>query len=53
MFTAITVTRTILRLVVRQEWARRAWLYGVSDDEFVAGRAPAGRPVRGEARGRV
>jgi len=53
MFTAITVTRTILRLVVRQEWARRAWLYGVSDDEFVAGRAATGRPLRGEARGRV
>ena len=52
MFTAITVTRTILRLVVRQDWARRAWLYGVTDDEFVTPRTTA-RPVRGEARGRV
>jgi preprotein translocase subunit SecD len=52
MFTAITVTRTILRLIVRQDWARRAWLYGVTDDEFVTTRTTA-RPVRGEARGRV
>jgi protein-export membrane protein SecD len=36
MFTAITVTRTILRIVVRQEWARRAALYGVTDAEFTA-----------------
>jgi preprotein translocase subunit SecD len=53
MFSAITVTRTILRLVVRQPWARKAWLYGVTDEEFVAQR-PTGRPtLRGEARGRV
>jgi preprotein translocase subunit SecD len=53
MFSAITVTRTILRLVVRQPWARRAWLYGVTDEEFVAARQ-TGRPtLRGEARGRV
>jgi preprotein translocase subunit SecD len=36
MFTAITVTRSILRIVVAREWARKAWLYGVSDAEFVA-----------------
>ena len=36
MFTAITVTRTILRILVKQEWARKAWLYGVTDAEFVA-----------------
>jgi preprotein translocase subunit SecD len=36
MFTAITVTRSILRLVVAREWARKAWLYGVSESEFVA-----------------
>jgi protein-export membrane protein SecD len=36
MFTAITVTRSILRIVVNQDWARKAWLYGVSDAEFVA-----------------
>ena len=51
MFTAITVTRTILRTIVRRQSTRRAWLYGVNDDEFEA--RPFGRPVRGEARGRV
>ena len=35
MFTAITVTRTILRIVVAQDWARKARLYGISDSEFV------------------
>jgi protein-export membrane protein SecD len=50
MFSAITVTRTFLRLVVRNDWARKAWLYGVSDTEFTA--RPAGRrTLRGEARG--
>ena len=52
MFTAITVTRTILRVVVRQEWARHAALYGVGESEFIA--RPSGRPtLRGEARSRV
>jgi preprotein translocase subunit SecD len=52
MFSAITVTRTILRLIVQQDWARRAWLYGVADAEFVA--RPTGRAaLRGEAGGRV
>ena len=51
MFTAVTVTRTILRLVVAQPWARKASLYGVTEEEFLA--RPAGRPVRGEARSRV
>jgi protein-export membrane protein SecD len=36
MFTAITVTRSILRIVVTRDWARRAWLYGVTDAEFTA-----------------
>jgi len=36
MFTAITVTRSILRLIVGREWARKAWLYGVTDAEFTA-----------------
>ncbi len=36
MFTAITVTRSILRIVVVRDWARRAWLYGVTDAEFTA-----------------
>jgi len=36
MFTAITVTRSVLRLIVVREWARKAWLYGVSESEFTA-----------------
>ncbi len=52
MFTAITVTRTILRFFVHRESVRRAWLFGVSDEEFVA--RPSLRPgLRGEARSRV
>ena len=48
MFSAIVVTRTILRWVVRQDWARKPALYGVSEDEFVAaGRRPARPPARG------
>jgi len=52
MFTAITVTRTILRLIVTQDWARRAALYGVTDQEFVA-RGGGRVPLRREARSRV
>ena len=49
MFTAITVTRTILRIVVPPEWARKAWLYGVTEAEFMA--RPTTRPaLRREAR---
>jgi preprotein translocase subunit SecD len=51
MFSAITVTRTILRVIVQQDRARRARLYGVGEDEFTA--RPSARPMRGEARGRV
>jgi preprotein translocase subunit SecD len=52
MFTAITVTRTILRWVVKQDWARQANLWGVTDEEFLA--RPTGSRARvGEARGRV
>lgn len=52
MFSAIVVTRTILRWVVRQEWARKPSLYGLREDEFVA--LGAIRPSsRREARGRV
>jgi preprotein translocase subunit SecD len=53
MFTAITVTRTVLRLVVQRDWARKASLFGVRDEEFVAGRTVGRGPLRGEARGRV
>jgi len=52
MFTAITVTRTVLRVVVREDWARKAKYYGVSEEEFLS--RPAGRgAARGEARTRV
>ncbi len=52
MFTAITLTRTILRFIVPNEWARKPRLYGLSDEEFVGARG--GRPVlRGEARSRA
>jgi preprotein translocase subunit SecD len=50
MFSAITVTRSILRLVVERSWARRAVLYGVRDSELVS--RPVGRPgMAREARG--
>jgi len=48
MFSAIVVTRSILRAVVRREWARRPGLYGLRPDEFVARgavRPSARRPV--------
>jgi preprotein translocase subunit SecD len=52
MFSAIVVTRTILRWVVRREWARKSTLYGLRNDEFIA--LGAVRPsARREARGRV
>jgi preprotein translocase subunit SecD len=51
MFTAVTVTRTILRVLVGQPWARRAGLWGVTEAEFLA--RPARRPARTEARSRV
>jgi len=52
MFSAIVVTRTILRWVVRQEWARKPAMYGLRDDEFAA--LGATRPAsRREARARV
>ncbi len=50
MFSAIVVTRSIMRVIVRQEWARKASLYGLRDDEFVAVNAarPTRRPVRAD-----
>jgi preprotein translocase subunit SecD len=52
MFSAIVVTRSILRWIVARGWSRKAGLFGVSQQEFVAG--GAGRPrLRGEARSRV
>ena len=51
MFSAIVVTRTILRAVVRQGWARSASRYGMRDEEFVAvGPRPS---TRREVRARV
>jgi preprotein translocase subunit SecD len=44
MFSAIVVTRSIMRVLVRQDWARRARLFGLRDDEFVA--VTPGRPTR-------
>jgi len=52
MFTAITVSRTLLRFVVHQEIVQRAWLYGVTEEEFQA-RPVFGRRGRLEARDRV
>jgi preprotein translocase subunit SecD len=51
MFSAIVVTRSIMRVVVRQDWARKASLYSMRDDEFVAqglSRPPSRRPVRAD-----
>ena len=50
MFTAVTVTRTVLRILLAQSWARKASLYGVTEEEFLA--RPVGRTPR-EARSRV
>ncbi|HEY6014855.1 MAG TPA: protein translocase subunit SecD, partial [Candidatus Limnocylindrales bacterium] len=51
MFSAIVVTRTILRTVVKQGWARSASRYGMRDEEFAAvGPRPS---ARREARARV
>ena len=36
MFSAIVVTRTIMRWMVRHDWARKPRLYGMRSDEFVA-----------------
>ena len=49
MFTAIVVTRSILRVIVRYEWARKAWLFGVRDEEFTA-RPTTRSGLRREAR---
>jgi protein-export membrane protein SecD len=49
MFTAITVTRTILRFVVRQDPARRAGMWGVGEEEFLA-RTPGRGPRQARAR---
>jgi preprotein translocase subunit SecD len=52
MFTAVTVSRTVLRGVVQADFSRKASLWNVSEEEFLS-RPAAGRSARGEARGRV
>ena len=53
LFSAITVTRSVLRLLVVRPWARQARLFGVTEAEFLA-RPTTGRgSLRGEARPRV
>ncbi len=51
MFSAITVTRTMLRIVVDRSWSRRPWLYGVSAAEMVL--RPGARGARREVAGGV
>jgi preprotein translocase subunit SecD len=52
MFTAITVTRTVLRYIVPNEWARNPRLYGLQEEEFAGARG--GRPaLRREVRSRA
>jgi preprotein translocase subunit SecD len=50
MFTAQTLVQMMLQWVVRQPWARKAWLYGVKDDEFMAVPPPATRRSGASAR---
>jgi len=52
LFTAVTVTRTILRIVVGKPWARQARLFGVTEEEFLA-RPATSRSARREAGTRV
>ncbi|MEP7158208.1 MAG: protein translocase subunit SecD, partial [Chloroflexota bacterium] len=49
MFTAITLSREMLRFVVRQQWARRASLFGVNDDEFTIAAPRTDRQRRADA----
>jgi preprotein translocase subunit SecD len=43
MFTAISLSRMMLRWVVRQPWARRAEFFGVTEEEFTIAATPRGR----------
>ncbi|MBA2570900.1 MAG: protein translocase subunit SecD, partial [Chloroflexi bacterium] len=52
MFTAITLSREMLRWIVRQPWARHANLYGLRDDEFTIA-TPQARGRSREAGARV
>ena len=50
MFSAIVVTRSMMRVVVRREWARNARLFGLREEEFIAVGAsrPSHRPIRAD-----
>ncbi|MFN8621764.1 MAG: protein translocase subunit SecD [Chloroflexota bacterium] len=51
MFTAITLSRLMLRWVVRQPWARKARYWGLTEEEFQASQVVTTRTrTRGEAR---
>jgi preprotein translocase subunit SecD len=43
MFTAITLSREMLRFVVRQQWARKASYFGVAEEEFTIAAPRASR----------
>lgn len=50
MFTAVSLSRMMLRIVVRQKWARKAKYYGVTEEEFAAGQIQTRVRTRGESR---
>jgi preprotein translocase subunit SecD len=52
MFSAMTVSRTLMRVIVKWQIAQKAWLFGVTDAEFQA-RSTSGRLTRREGRARV
>ncbi len=52
MFTAITLSRMLLRWVVKQSWARKASFYGVKEEEFLLA-APRTRRQRDVEEARV
>ena len=47
MFTAVTLSRLMLRFVVHQPWARHASYFGVAEDEFVVAATPTRRRQAG------
>ena len=47
MFTAVTLSRMMLRWVVRQQWAKKASYYGIHEDQFVVSGPPRRRSTRG------
>jgi preprotein translocase subunit SecD len=53
LFTAVSLSRMMLRIVVRQKWARKASYYGVTEEEFAATQTTTRVRTRGEASARV